>query len=154
MVAMTGLSGTGKSTVAELIGRSDRRDGPLIRSGAKSLAGVEGPAPSAWKEGLYGPEWTERTYPRLTELASEMLATGASVVLDASFLERAQRQLAAETAAKAGATLIFVETTCDEDVVLKRIAARQASGRSISDATIEIHRRQRAEIEERSNATA
>jgi aminoglycoside phosphotransferase family enzyme/predicted kinase len=146
MVVMTGLSGTGKSTVADAIGRAT---GAKVLSSdrvRKSLAGVEGPTPSAWKEGLYGPEWTERTYRRLMELASDTLGQGTFVVLDASFLEPAHRQLAAEAATRAGVTPLFVQTTCNEDIVAKRIAARQASGQSLSDATLDIHRRQRATV--------
>jgi len=143
LVAMTGLSGSGKSTVAERLARalgarlfaSDR-----VR---KELAGIAAAAPAAWGEGLYRAEWTSRTYDRLFTLAASHLAAGSSVVLDATFLSGELRQRAAEVSRHNNARLVLVETVCDEATVAARLAARARRGDSPSDATLETYRQQR-----------
>lgn len=144
LIVMTGLSGTGKSTVAHRLARalgarlfaSDR-----VR---KDLAGIDGPAPAAWGEGVYKPEWTAATYDRLFTLAAHHLAAGQPIILDATFLKSAQRAGAAGVAAQAGVPLVLVESVCAEATVAARLAQRAAQGNSPSDATLETYRRQKA----------
>jgi len=147
VVAMTGLSGTGKSSVAQRLARAlglRYASSDVVR---KELAGVEGAAPAAWGEGIYAAGLTEATYARMGELASEALEAGEGVVLDATFRDGAQRQILADIAARHGATIMLIEVTCDEEVVAKRLAARARRGDSASDATIETYRRQRQQWE-------
>ncbi|MCD6034254.1 MAG: Uma3, partial [Thermomicrobiales bacterium] len=146
LVVMTGLSGTGKSTVARRLAQA--LGATLFASDVvrKELAGIEGPAPAAWGEGVYRPEWTESTYVRLLALAEATLAARQPVVLDATFLATEQRVDAAAVAARAGARLILVETICDEATVAARLAARAVRGDSPSDATLSIFRQQLASV--------
>jgi aminoglycoside phosphotransferase family enzyme/predicted kinase len=146
LVAMTGLSGTGKSTVARLLARA--LGARLFASDVvrKELAVIEGPAPAAWGEGIYRPEWTGATYDRLFALAEASLRSGTPVILDAAFLATEQRTGAAETAARANVQLVLVETVCDEETVAARLAARAVQGHSPSDATLCIFRQQVASV--------
>ena len=146
LVAMTGLSGTGKSTVAHRLARAF--GARLFASDVvrKDLAGIEGVAPAAWGEGVYRPEWTRATYDRLFALAEARLSAGEAVVLDATFLAAEQRQAAAAVAARTGARLVLVETICDEGTVAARLAARAKRGNSPSDATMATYLRQRAAV--------
>ena len=146
LVAMTGLSGTGKSSVARRLARALGARVFASDVVRKALAGVAGPAPAAWGEGLYQPERTWATYDRLFALAEASLASGGAVILDATFLTSEQRAGAAAVAARAGARFALVEAVCDEATVAARLAARLARGDSPSDATIETHRRQREAI--------
>jgi aminoglycoside phosphotransferase family enzyme/predicted kinase len=144
LIAMTGLSGTGKSSVARRIARAlgaRLYASDLVR---KELAGIEGAAPAAWGEGIYRAEWSRATYDRLFALAAESLGAGMPVVLDAAFLTSAQREDAAAAADRAGAPCLLVETVCASETVEERLAARAAAGGSPSDATIEIFRHQQA----------
>jgi uncharacterized protein len=146
LVVMTGLSGTGKSTVARRLARAFGArlfTADIVR---KELAGITGAAPAAWEEGIYRPEWTKATYDRLFALAESSLSNGGPVVLDAAFLNADQRAGAADVANRAGTQLMLVETICDEATVAARLAARVARGDSPSDATLEIYRRQRAAL--------
>ena len=146
LIVMTGLSGTGKSTVAHRVARAlgaRRFASDVVR---KALAGIEGPAPAAWGEGIYGPDLTKETYSQLFALADERLAAGEPVVLDATFLDAAQRVQAAAVAARHGARLVLLETICDEGTVAARLAARTAEGQSASDASFATYRRQRAAV--------
>jgi predicted kinase len=146
LVAMTGLSGTGKSTVARRLARA--LGARLFASDVvrKELAGIEGPAPAAWGEGIYRPEWTGATYDRLFALAEAGLRAGTPVILDAAFLTIEQRTGAAAAAARASSQLMLVETVCDEETVVARLAARAVQADSPSDATLSIFRRQRASV--------
>ena len=147
LIVMTGLSGTGKSTVARRLARA--LGAPLFASDVvrKQLAGVAGAAPAAWQGGIYRPEQTAATYDRLFALAGEQLAAGKPAVLDAAFLTAGQRAGAAALAARDAVPLLVVETICDEAEVAARLAARSAAGTSPSDATLATYRQQRAALD-------
>jgi aminoglycoside phosphotransferase family enzyme/predicted kinase len=94
LVLVSGLSGSGKSTVAESIGRAT--NGAVLSSDRvrKELAGLD-PSDSAvadWHQGIYTDEWTSRTYDRLLELAKGALERGKTAVVDATFLDNEQRE--------------------------------------------------------------
>lgn len=146
LLAMTGLSGTGKSTVASSIAcatGADLLSSDLVR---KEMAGVTGPAAAAWGEGIYSADWNERTYQRLIMRADRALREGRPVVLDGTFLDKRWRELAAQLASIASTPFLLVETVCDESVVAARIAARAATETSASDASSAIHDRQRENL--------
>jgi uncharacterized protein len=144
LIAMTGLSGTGKSTVAGALGGA--LGAPIFASDIvrKELARHAGPAPAAWGQGLYAAEQTEATYERLYELATQALATGRAAILDATFLDEHRREQLTAVARSAGAPLVLVETVCEEETAIRRILDRAKRGESRSDATVEVYRRQRA----------
>jgi aminoglycoside phosphotransferase family enzyme/predicted kinase len=146
LIAMTGLSGTGKSTVARRLARTigaRHFSSDVVR---KELAGVSGGAAAGWGEGIYRPELTEATYARLFALARTRLNEGIPVVLDAAFLDAEQRMAAAAAAQATGVPFALVETICDEATVAARLAARAARGDSPSDATWETYQQQRAAL--------
>jgi aminoglycoside phosphotransferase family enzyme/predicted kinase len=144
LIAMTGLSGTGKSTMAMALARA--LGVPVFASDAvrKELAGQASPAPAAWERGLYAPERVEATYERLIELATQTLGAGRAAILDATFLDGKRRDRLATVARTAGVPLVLVETTCDEETAAGRILMRARRGDSRSDATVEVYRRQHA----------
>jgi len=144
LIVMTGLSGTGKSTVAAALARA--LDAPVLASDVvrKELAGQAGPPPAAWDRGLYAPERVEATYERLIELATQTLDAGRATIVDATFLDGKRRERLAAVARAAGVPLVLVETVCDEETAVGRILMRARRGDSRSDATVEVYRRQRA----------
>lgn len=146
---MTGLSGTGKSTMARSISRACNV--PIVASDdvRKELAGRSGPAPADWGQGIYASEWTGRTYARLRQIARERLQAGQGVIVDATFLDTEQRERCAGVAAAADVPAMLVETVCDPDTALARIRARAARGGGSSDATEAIYARQRQQLDER-----
>jgi aminoglycoside phosphotransferase family enzyme/predicted kinase len=135
-----GMVGSGKSTVAAQLGidlalpvfNSD-----LVR---KRLAGVRPTSrqPDPPGSGLYDEESTTRTYSALRELAGRELAAGRSVIVDATFRRRKDRREFSAMAARHGAGCVILLTLCPEELILARLAARQAGPATISDGRAEL----------------
>jgi aminoglycoside phosphotransferase family enzyme/predicted kinase len=136
LVVMTGLSGSGKSTVAQHL--AQRLGGLRVRSDIerKRLAG-----PS---EGfLYSKEMTVRTYDRLQQIAGHLLDAGVTAVIDAASLKSAERRALAAVAQSRG---VRCEVVCCEApfaVLCQRVAKRAAVGNDPSDATLVVLEQQR-----------
>ncbi|MBN1152544.1 MAG: AAA family ATPase [Dehalococcoidia bacterium] len=139
LVVMSGVTGTGKSTIANRL--SELLAGAVLSSDVvrKQLAGLspERHAYEPFGEGIYSPEWTRQTYDELMRMALSLLTTGGCVILDASFLRNAERERACALAARTGSQLLLIECTAPRDILLARLAARQSAG-SISDGRPEI----------------
>ncbi len=149
LVLVCGLMGTGKSTVAGELAR--RWDLSLITSDLvrKEMAGM---APTEHEyvpfgQGIYGPEFSRRTYEALLQRAEGELRRGRSVVLDATFHRREERALAAALAERLGVDLWVAECVLGEDEVRRRLEERVRQGGSISDGRWELYHQQRDEWE-------
>ncbi|MFH1057601.1 MAG: AAA family ATPase [Pseudomonadota bacterium] len=140
LVCLMGLMGAGKSYLAQNLCRATGWLGVNSDAVRKQIHGLhEGQrSHDAWGQGLYGPAAGQATYQELWETAQAQLAMGASVVVDASFRERAWRGRFAELAQAEGAGLVLVEVTAAPEVVAARLARREAEGRSVSDGRREL----------------
>lgn len=121
-----GLMGTGKSTLAE---RLHRELGWTLLSSDITRKRLAQLSPrqhyeDTFAQGLYTTEWNERTYTALREAMSNTLASGRSVLLDASFIRRADRQAIAQEAMPHHAQVYFIECDCPREDVLQRLAQR------------------------------
>jgi predicted kinase len=98
LVAVCGLPGVGKTTVAETV--ADRLDGRLLRTDVVR------------KEILTDPDYTEAesrmVYDELFERARETVASGRSVVLDGTFQDADRRDRLAALAAELDTELRLV----------------------------------------------
>jgi hypothetical protein len=145
LVVVVGLSGTGKSTVATTL---QARTGFLhLNSDAtrKRLAGLALTARPGAE--LYTPARNAATYAALYAAAAEALSAGRGVILDATFQRRADRNAARAIARRAGVPILFVECTCPEDEVRRRLAERARRGHDASDADWAIYQQQRRNYE-------
>ena len=137
LVAIGGLSGTGKSVLARgLAGLIEPPPGALIvRSDVvrKHLFGVS--ETTALPEAAYQADTTERVYDILSNTAQRVLAQGCSVVLDAAFLQEAERAEPARLARKHGARFVGMFLTADLGTRLARIERRKNDA---SDATRDV----------------
>jgi uncharacterized protein len=126
LLLVGGLMGTGKSTLAG--GLSDELGWTLISSDTtrKALAGLDATQPQCdtFGAGLYSSAWTARTYQAIFDQARTLLASGRSVILDATFARLAHRHAAAQEAALHGANLFFLECQCPRELTLQRLAQR------------------------------
>jgi predicted kinase len=133
IVVMTGMSGSGKSTVAQAIAAA--LGGVRIRSDVerKRLHGLDAAADSGGA--IYTEDATRRTYERLAALAEAMLAACIPVVVDAASLRSNERRRFIELAAQRGARAAIVECTAPDAVLRDRVRRRAATGGDVSEAT-------------------
>jgi hypothetical protein len=87
---------------------------------------------------LYGADATQRTYARLGELAQTLLGAGLSVVVDAAFLRRDEREAMRRLAARLGASFSIVVCTASPAQLQARIVQRLQAGNDPSDATLDV----------------
>jgi len=149
LVLMHGLSGSGKTTVAqellERIGavrvRSDVERKRLhgLAAGARTQSAVAG--------GIYGAEATRLTYARLAEAAASAIRARWPAIVDATFLRRSERDAFRALARNLGAPFAILSCQAPEAVLRERIAARAQSGRDASEADLAVLTRQ-LEVEE------
>ena len=138
LVVMGGIA-SGKSNLAQAIGAelgwevfaSDR-----IRKEAAGLPLYERSSVSARPQ-LYSKAMTSRIYQRLLAAATAQVKQGGSVILDATFSRRTQREKLAKHFGKRGVAWCFVEAHASKTAVKQRLRAREASSGEVSDARLE-----------------
>jgi hypothetical protein len=136
LVIVGGLSGTGKSTLAGRL--ADRLGAVLLSSDRlrKELAGLapEISASAEYGQGIYRPEWTDRTYVELVARAEQLLQRGESVVLDASWNRAAHRDAVAQMAQRTHSRLVALRCQAGPEIVAKRLRHRAMAHTAFSDA--------------------
>jgi hypothetical protein len=144
VVVMTGLSGSGKTWMAQRIAAAI--SGLVLRSDIerKRLAGLHPlqSSDSAADAGLYTRDFNARTYARLGECAAHCLAGGEHVVIDAASLRRVERAQFMQLARACGAALRIVHCQAPMAVLRERLQARATAGTDASEATVELLERQ------------
>lgn len=147
-----GLSGSGKTTAAKRRLLADAGGATLwVRSDVerKRLLGLAANAQtgSPLSGGIYSLEANQLTYQRLFELAEQMLADGWSVIVDAAFLRKAERDHFMQLAATQGRDFFILAPQASMAELTARIAQRLALEQDASEATLEVLQRQQAFIE-------
>lgn len=144
VIAVGGLIGAGKSTLAEALGRALGL--PVIGSDRtrKALAGVPATRPAPAE--AYAPAFTARTFAELFRRADVVLRSGRGVILDATFREREFRLRAQQLARRHQRPFRFVEAHCDDATLRHRLRTR-ATRLSVSDAAEDLLERMRREFE-------
>jgi aminoglycoside phosphotransferase family enzyme/predicted kinase len=134
LVVTCGLSGSGKSTVAQTV--VETLGAVRVRSDVerKRLHGLRPAQRLAEPARIYNPASTVRTYARLGEVACAALDGGVSVVVDAVFNRRDERDALRRLAAGRGALCLFLDCTAPESVLRARVARRRAEAVDASDA--------------------
>jgi aminoglycoside phosphotransferase family enzyme/predicted kinase len=150
LVITHGLSGSGKSSLSAELLRTDPHAATLrLRSDVERKRLYNLPPLASSRScvagGIYTHEATRRTYARLTELAGQMLDAGWSVIVDAAFLKRSERQSFAELAQAHGADFTILACSAPLDELRRRLQARRNDP---SEATVEVLERQLEWIEE------
>jgi predicted kinase len=140
LLILSGLMGTGKSTVASLL--SFELGVPVLRSDVvrKRLAGLDAKEPrrEAFGRGIYSEHFNVMTYRSLLASAEEVLSSGGSVIVDASFQKEEDRAAFRRLAEKEGARFYILQTVCPDAVVRKRLEERESNPAEVSDGRLEI----------------
>ena len=141
LVAVGGLSGSGKTTLARAIapGIGPAPGAVHLRSDTERKA-MRGVAPlTRLPPAAYAPAVSAEVYDRLIARAAAILGEGHGVVLDAAFLDPAQRARARACAAAAGVAFAGIWLAAPPEVLSARIAARHNDA---SDADLAVLRQQ------------
>ena len=147
LVITHGVSGCGKSWSASRW-VSQAAPGLRLRVRAdverKRLFGLSEVArtQSATGHGIYAQQASERTYERLRELAQLALATGWSVVIDASFIKAVERKRAAELAQCCGVRYQIMAPHAGYAELKDRVERRLREGHDPSEADVAVLNRQ------------
>lgn len=138
-----GLSGSGKTTGTQALVEAD--GAVRLRSDVerKRLFGLDPSVHEPRRAGeLYSAAATERTYARLAELAEAVIHAGFNVVVDATFLKRAQREQFRRLAERLRVPFQILDFPADEATLRKRLLQRKRQGGDASDATLAVLERQ------------
>jgi hypothetical protein len=137
VIAIGGFSGSGKSTLARSLAPSTGAvPGALVvRSDEvrKRLCGVS-PLTHLAPAG-YGPDVTRRVYETLMERAMTVARTGHSVIVDAVFAHRGDRDAIELAAGAAGVPFVGLWLEAPEQVLVER-SGRRRSDASDADPTV------------------
>lgn len=141
LVITHGLSGSGKTTVAQRLLEAT----PLLRLRSdverKRLFGLSPleTSDSSAGAGIYSSEATRRTYERLARLARPLLKQGWPVLVDATFLARADRDRFRALAEDCDVPFAIMHCEADPAVQRQRVADRRGDA---SEADLHILDRQ------------
>ncbi|MGJ3245615.1 MAG: AAA family ATPase [Elainellaceae cyanobacterium] len=130
LIVMSGLSGSGKTTVARHLAR--QINAVHIRSDAvrKHLGGI--PLHQRGSDDLYTPEMTQKTYSRLLSLGTMLASQGYSVILDAKYDRASLRKQVITQADIHELPLAILHCTAPMEVLKERLQNRSDD---IADAT-------------------
>ena len=134
LVAVGGVIASGKSTVASAL--ASEMSAPVVDADRtrKHMLGVPETRrvdEAAW-HGAYDPAFTRRVYDEVLRRAGVVLASGRSVVVDASFRSRAMRQELRAVAEACGVPFLLVECRASRDACMDWLAVR-ATDATVSD---------------------
>lgn len=149
VIAVCGLSGTGKSTIASVV--RARTGFNIVQSDRvrKRLAGL---APSqrirsAYGIGIYSDGFSRLTYYTMLGEATESLRHNRGVILDATFKAAAERNRVRGLAMRFHMPILFVECVVSSEEAVRRLERRMTLSNEASDATPEVYAMQQAEFE-------
>ncbi|PVE24153.1 aminoglycoside phosphotransferase [Microvirga sp. KLBC 81] len=137
LVALGGLSGTGKSTMASLIAPSiGAAPGARILNTDRIRKRMYGlPVEVRLPKAAYRPEVSQKVYAALRQEAAEALVAGSAVVADAVFDRAAERQAIEAIAKTSGVPFRGFWLDAPEATLLRRVEARRNDP---SDATAQV----------------
>jgi aminoglycoside phosphotransferase family enzyme/predicted kinase len=139
LLAIGGLSGSGKTTTAlKLAPEIGRAPGAVVvRSDVerKRLGGIA--LEERMPVGSYTPQASARTYAAMLERAERALRAGHSVVLDAVFARKDERQAAEALAGRVGVPFEGLWLDVPKEVAQARVAARQGDASDATPAVVE-----------------
>jgi aminoglycoside phosphotransferase family enzyme/predicted kinase len=149
LIITFGLSGSGKSTIS----RELMQQLPAVRVRSdierKRIAGLSPLENSASDvgSGIYGSDFTRRTYERLLLLSEEVLSAGFAVVVDATFLKRDQRELFLLLAERLDIPFVVLDLQVSEQLLRDRVRQRAEQGGDPSEADIGVLESQLKSVE-------
>jgi hypothetical protein len=141
LLIVCGLVGTGKSTIARLLG--DLTGFSVFNSDTtrKQLAHIPTTArpQDEYRPGIYSDNFTRRTYDTLLTEAERSLREGRGVIVDATFKEPRYRALFLNLASRLKIPVLFVECQAQEQEIFRRLQERGRRLDEVPDATWNVY---------------
>jgi len=143
-----GLMGSGKSTIAASLALElglQRLSSDQVR---KEIAGVPeySRVLTPYGTGIYSPESTSATYGELLSRTEKLLSSGESVIVDASFRSREERDKFRLLADSLSLPIWIIRTTTPEEELKDRLDRRVSAPREASDGRWELFQRHKEEF--------
>jgi aminoglycoside phosphotransferase family enzyme/predicted kinase len=141
LIAIGGLSGVGKSSVAQALasGFSPAPGARVIRSDILRKRLFDYPPEAKLPDSAYTSEVTERVYRALDDQAKASLAAGYTTIVDATFLRQDERHRISACANLARLPFIGIWLEAPSAVLMARIDSR---GKDASDADTDVLKQQ------------
>ena len=140
LIITCGFSGSGKTWVSGLLMESSatvRIRSDVVRRQQHNLS-VTDNSGSGVAGGIYTPSATRAVYKELGNLAESVLDAGYNVVVDATFLDRTQRDAFAEIAKRKSVPFHILFVDAPYDVLVTRIASRKLEAKDPSEADVAV----------------
>jgi uncharacterized protein len=146
VVAIGGLSGTGKTSMARAIAAELGWHVIAADAVRQTLFGAA-KQPASYGEGVYTAEANLLTYQKMIDEGRALLREGDGVILDATFRYATERDAARRMAQEAGAEWRLIECRLAPERVRARLIKRAVRQEGFSDASWDTYLRQRATYE-------
>jgi len=159
LIISHGLSGSGKTTLSGLLLEQKLpKQGYIIRLRSdverKRLFGLSETTRknSGINKGIYTKEASQQTYKSLLLLTGNIIKAGFSVIVDAAFLKKYQRQPFYDLAKELNIPFLILHSKSDMEVQHQRLRVRQQQNQDASDANNEVLNQQHNQYEPLTNA--
>jgi predicted kinase len=140
IVITHGVSGSGKTVITEPV--------PAVLGAVRMRSDIErkrlhglpalAQTGAATAAGLYKADSTAHVYRQLCEYARSIAGAGFPVIVDATFLKRAQRAMFRALAQELGVPFTILSIAAPREVLRTRVAARAARASDASEATLAV----------------
>lgn len=145
LVLMCGVSGSGKSTAAEVA--AENLEGIRVRSDVERrriLGRASNPFgyPVHPSEGAYSSSTTRQTYARLEAIATVVVKAGFSCIVDATFNQQVTRADFIRPGQALGVPIVVIYCYASIGQLEHRIRERASHGADPSEATVDVLRQQ------------
>jgi hypothetical protein len=152
LIITHGVSGCGKTYASNQLLQDDAQPAILrLRTDLERKRAFHIPAlassASALNAGVYSPQANEATYTQLLSMADTLLHAGWSVLVDGTFLQRAQRDAFHQLARSHHARFCILAPGASQDALRKRIQERAQRGDDASEASLQVLDAQLAAVE-------
>jgi predicted kinase len=87
---------------------------------------------------LYTPDVTQRTYGQLAQHTARVIQAGFTALVDATFLQRAQRDTFRRLATQLGVPFTILNFRAPEETLRRRVARRRAQADDASEADLAV----------------
>ena len=146
LIITHGLSASGKTWLSQQLLES--LDAIRVRSDIERKR-LHGLAPSersgsAIDRGIYTADASQRTYARLAELATMILHAGHTVIVDAAFLRRVQRDQLYAVAVQERVPFVILDIQAPETTLRERLLQRSQQKNEVSEAGLTVLQHQLA----------